>query len=210
MASSRHPVFLTVLTVLLTPLVVGVPAGSAVADPGDRPIAAYLELDRGFDRRPGDFDVAERTIAHVLSARPDSRLDIVDRGQRRATGFLPTDRAFRRFARVLDDDRDVASEREVFDVVRGLGVDLLERAMLLHVVIGRTLDTSRLRDLRGSRLRTAEGQTIRVRIRDGAITLTDADPDSPDPQVVRADVNAGNRHVAHGVDRVLRFLDLPR
>ena len=40
------------------------------------------------------------------------------------------------------------------------------------------------------------------------VQLVDADPDDANPYVVRADLNKGNRQIAHGIDRVLRPVDL--
>ena len=41
------------------------------------------------------------------------------------------------------------------------------------------------------------------------ISLRDADTNSRDPRVTVADINAGNKQIAHGINRVLRPIDLP-
>ena len=40
------------------------------------------------------------------------------------------------------------------------------------------------------------------------MTLVDQDPNSKDPKVIVLDINKGNRQIAHGINRVLRPLDL--
>ena len=39
--------------------------------------------------------------------------------------------------------------------------------------------------------------------------LKDADTDDRDPRVVVFNINAGNRQIAHAIDRVLRPVNLP-
>ena len=40
-----------------------------------------------------------------------------------------------------------------------------------------------------------------------AVTLVDADPSDANPWVVRANLNRGNKQIAHGISRVLRPVD---
>lgn len=47
------------------------------------------------------------------------------------------------------------------------------------------------------------------RIHCDLVQLRDADTDDRNPYVVQASLNKGNRQIAHGIDRVLRPLDLP-
>ncbi|MFC7545996.1 hypothetical protein [Plantactinospora sp. GCM10030261] len=65
----------------------------------------------------------------------------------------------------------------------------------------------------GAELATAQGGTVEVDVKRWWharwIRLIDADRDDRDPRVVRFDINKGNRQIAHGVDRVLRPIDLP-
>jgi hypothetical protein len=55
----------------------------------------------------------------------------------------------------------------------------------------------------------ASGGTVTVRVRSGLpVKLVDADTDDSNPYVVREDINKGNRQIAHGIDRVLRPVNL--
>ena len=40
------------------------------------------------------------------------------------------------------------------------------------------------------------------------VRLVDADPDDRNPLVVQPNINKGNKQIAHGINRVLRPLDL--
>jgi hypothetical protein len=41
------------------------------------------------------------------------------------------------------------------------------------------------------------------------VSLRDADPDASNPYVVQPNINKGNKQIAHGINRVLRPVDLP-
>jgi hypothetical protein len=62
----------------------------------------------------------------------------------------------------------------------------------------------------GARLETAVGKHLRVNVARGIVRLGDADRDARNARVIKAarDVNTGNKQVAHGIDRVLRPIDL--
>jgi hypothetical protein len=62
----------------------------------------------------------------------------------------------------------------------------------------------------GAELTTAQGGTITVNVKKHGVTLRDADTDDKNPDLVleALDINKGNRQIAHGIDRVLRPLDL--
>ena len=62
----------------------------------------------------------------------------------------------------------------------------------------------------GARLETALGKHLRVNVPRGTVRLGDADRDARNPRVIKAakDVNKGNKQIAHGIDRVLRPMDL--
>ena len=67
--------------------------------------------------------------------------------------------------------------------------------------------------VQSTKLMTAAGETVKVDIRKKPslrITLKDKDRDDRDPRVVLSalDLNKGNKQVAHGIDRVLRPIDL--
>ena len=54
----------------------------------------------------------------------------------------------------------------------------------------------------------ASGGTVRVKVRYVFIKLVDADPDDANPYVIKADINKGNKQIAHAIDRVLRPVNL--
>jgi hypothetical protein len=55
-----------------------------------------------------------------------------------------------------------------------------------------------------------DGSTIKVKVVHRVfVQLVDADKSDRNPYVVRANLNKGNRQIAHGIDRVLRPIDLP-
>ena len=49
--------------------------------------------------------------------------------------------------------------------------------------------------------------TVKVRSR-VFVKLVDADTDDADPYVIKANINKGNKQIAHGIDRVLRPINL--
>jgi hypothetical protein len=105
------------------------------------------------------------------------------------------------------------SEKSAFTTVAGLGIDTVEAVLLYHVIPGATIDARTALASNGAELTTAAGSTITVRVtRSGCvkrITLIDADHNDRNPTVVKADINKGNKQIAHAIDRVLRPIDLP-
>ena len=61
----------------------------------------------------------------------------------------------------------------------------------------------------GTKLMTAAGIKVKVKVVQGMVTLVDKDPDAANATVIRRpDINKGNKQIAHGVDAVLRPADL--
>ena len=60
----------------------------------------------------------------------------------------------------------------------------------------------------GAKLQTAAGKRLKVEVTEGKVTLVDKDPDNANATVVVADINKGNKQIAHGIDVVLRPADL--
>jgi hypothetical protein len=182
------------------------PATAAPAAPGTRSLATVLAADGNrFDRTWGDFDVLDRAVRTVLSAKPGSPVAVLADGDTRLTAFLPTDRAFRRLV------RDVAgtaphTERGVFTAVSGLGVDTIETVLLYHVVPGATLTSPKVLRADDVELTTAEGGDIRPNVRRAGIFIRDDDTDDRNARVIPSllDINRGNKQVAHGITEVLR------
>ena len=188
-------------------------AASAHSAPaGTRSLAAVLTGDTGgFDRNGSDYDILTKAVLTVLQAKPQSPVKVLTDGSVALTAFLPDDRAFERLAQDVTGGRRLPSEQQAFTTVAGLGVDTVENVLLYHVVPGATVDAATARRSNGAALTTALGPAITVRVEGGRacrIRLADADTSDRDPRVVRYDINRGNRQIAHGIDRVLRPVDL--
>jgi uncharacterized surface protein with fasciclin (FAS1) repeats len=187
-------------------------AAPASASQGHRSLAAVLAADgHHFDHNWGDFDILDQAVVTVLKAKPDSPVAVLANGKVRLTAFLPTDAAFWRLVRSLTGKK-TATESATFDKIAGLvDVDTLEAILLYHVVPGATLTAAKASQADGAKLGTAAGTKIAVHVRrSGAIYLRDKDHDAKNAKVLvaKADINKGNRQIAHGINRVLRPADL--
>ena len=189
------------------------PAQAAPAQkaPGEVSLVEVLAADgTKLDRNWEDFDIVEKAALTVLGAKPTSAVGVLADGSVRLTAFVPTDRAFRRLVHDLTG-KTLSSEKKVFDAVATLGVDTIETVLLYHVVPGATITAKKALAADGAKLKTAQGGNIRVDVRQGShIFLLDKDPDDLNPRVKAglADVNKGNKQIAHGINRVLRPVDL--
>lgn len=178
---------------------------------GTTSLAAVLAADGGgFDKNWGDFDILDRTVRTVLKAKPHSPVALLTKGRQSATVFAPTDRAFRRLVRALTGT-EPRSERATFrSLAAAAGVDTIEAVLLYHVVPGRTLTSVKVVKADGARLKTAQGGAVVVNVTKKGVRLIDRDRDARNARAVPRllDVNKGNRQVAHGINRVLRPVDL--
>jgi uncharacterized surface protein with fasciclin (FAS1) repeats len=177
---------------------------------GKSSLAALLAKDgHGFDRNWNDFDIADKAGQTVLKAKPNSAVAVLANGSVALTAFLPTDRAFRRLATDLTG-KHYRSESKVFSTLAGaLGVDTIESVLLYHVVPGATITYRQARHSDGAVLKTAlAGATIKVDVRCRAVRLIDNDRDDANPWVVKPNRNKGNLQIAHGINRVLRPVNL--
>jgi uncharacterized surface protein with fasciclin (FAS1) repeats len=179
--------------------------------PGNASLAALLAKDgSGFDRNSRDFDILDNAVTAVLTAKPSSSVAVLANGNVALTAFLPTDQAFRRLAYDLTGHW-YRSESKVFSVLAAkLGVPTIENVLLYHVVPGATLTYRQALGANGVKLTTAlAGATVTVRVvRCRGVSLVDADPDDANPFVVRKNLNKGNLQIAHGINRVLRPVNL--
>jgi uncharacterized surface protein with fasciclin (FAS1) repeats len=188
-------------------------AAPATAAPGETSLAEVLTSDGNrFDRNKKDFDIVTEAALAILAAKPESPVGLLADGSKRATVFAPTDQAFRLLLKDLTGDR-VVKERKIFKKLVALaGVDTIETVLLYHVVPGKTLTSKKVLKADGARLTTAAGPKIKVDVRKKPlrIVLKDKDKDDRDPRVKLGliDINKGNKQVAHGIDRVLRPIDL--
>ena len=189
------------------------PAANAQAV-GEDSLAALLTSDGNqFDKNKFDFDIVTEAALAIVGAKPGSPVGVLADGSKRATVFAPTDEAFRLLVKDLTG-QTVKSEKKIFDsLVELAGVDTIEQVLLYHVVAGKTLTSGKVLKADGARLTTAQGGKVKVDIRKKpslSITLKDADKNDRDPKVIlkAIDLNKGNKQVAHGIDRVLRPMDL--
>ena len=185
-------------------------APAHAASTGTRSLATVLAADGNhFDRNWSDFDIVDRAVHAVLANDPQSPVAVLADGTKPLTAFLPTDRAFRTLVVSLTGERK-ATERGVWRAVKKLGIDTVETVLLYHVVPGATITYRQALHANGAQLTTAQGGVIRVRVVDGQVRLRDRDPNAANPTVIRADknINRGNKQIAHGINRVLRPVDL--
>ena len=209
----RVPALLAASALALGAVQATAPAASAKAV-GEDSLAGLLTSDgNSFDRNKFDFDIVTEAALAVVGAKPDSPVAILADGTKRATVFAPTDQAFRLLLEDLTG-KTVRSEKKIFDsLVELAGVDTIETVLLYHVVAGKTLTSGKVLKADGARLTTAQGGKVKVDIRKKpslSITLKDRDKNDRDPKVIlkAIDLNKGNKQVAHGIDRVLRPIDL--
>lgn len=187
---------------------------TAAPSPGERSLVTVLDADGNrFDRKWNDFDIVHRAATTVLGANPDSAVGVLADGSTAATAFLPTDRAFRKLVRqVGGTPQQLRSERAVFHAVAStFEVDTIEAVLLYHVVPGATITYHQALRADGAALDTAAGASVRVDKRGHQVYLRDTDTDDANPRVLRRarDINKGNLQIAHGINRVLRPVDLP-
>jgi uncharacterized surface protein with fasciclin (FAS1) repeats len=186
------------------------PAQAAPAERGlgTTSLATVLGADgQKFDSNAKDFDIVEAAVYAVAAAKPKSPVLVLADGTKKLTAFAPTDQAFRKLVKDLTG-KTYKSEAKVFAKVAGLGIDTVETVLLYHVVPGVTIDSKMAAKSNGVKLKTALGKTVKVKVMNGKVMLVDKDPDATNATVVIADINKGNRQIAHGIDRVLRPADL--
>ena len=126
------------------------------------------------------------------------------------TVFLPTDHAFKRLVKDLTGTWP-SSEKATFDAVVGLGLDTVKTVLTYHIVPGAKIDYRTARKSNGAELTTLQGGKITVAVKGWGrrVTLVDLDPDARNPRVVQPNIGGEALNgFAHGIDRVLRPLDL--
>jgi len=219
MLSLRHPVarrvaaVTTGLAMAAGFLLVSSPADASAARHHHRSLAAVLTSDGNkFDHNSHDFDIVTQAVLAVLKAKPSSPVSVLTHGKTRVTAFVPTDQAFR--ALVFDlTGKWLKKESNVFAVVASLGIDTVETVLLYHVIAGKTITAAKALKADGAELTTAQGGTLTVDVlnpRSGRIRLQDQDPDDVDPTTIPRllNINKGNKQIAHGINYVLRPVNL--
>lgn len=189
---------------------VGAPTATGVttSEPlGHRSLATVLAEDGNvFDENWRDFDIADKLIHDVLSAKPDSPVAIVKHGRERVTVFLPTDSAFRKMAKFFTGKR-LESEQRVYRALRRAAgtIGNVENVLLTHPVDGKTLNYRRLKADAPTTLTSMQGAPLKTRFRDGKLLVVDWDKFSPRARVIPElrNINKGNLQIAHGITSVL-------
>jgi uncharacterized surface protein with fasciclin (FAS1) repeats len=209
MSPTRLVSLLTAAAVTGTAALTAAPAQAAPT--GSTSLAKVLAADGNrYDRNWNDFDILEKAIGRVMAKKASSDVAVLADGSTPLTAFVPTDRAFRNLVRSLAGEAP-KTERAVFRAVRSAAdVDTLETILLYHVVPGATITYAQAKRADGTELDTAQGGTLTVQVADGKVRLRDADPDAADARVIASlkNVNKGNKQIAHGINRVLRPVDL--
>jgi uncharacterized surface protein with fasciclin (FAS1) repeats len=177
---------------------------------GNTSLAEVLGADgQRLDKNWGDFDLVEAAVLAVLDAKPGSPVGLLADGDTRLTAFVPTDDAFRKFVQGIKGFAPKTEAKTLKQVVKIAGsIDTVETVLLYHVVAGQTLTSPKVLAAEGEKLTTAQGGAFRVHQGKRGVFLVDKDRDAANPYVVVLDVNRGNKQVAHGINRVLRPLDL--
>jgi hypothetical protein len=180
---------------------------------GQRSLAAVLTANGGgtFDSNAKDYDIVTQAVLAVLAAKPNSKVKVLTDGTVPLTAFIPNDQAFRLLVKDLTGIAPI-SEKQIFNAVAKLGIPTVEAVLLYHVVPGATIYSSAAVKANGAVLKTAQGGTITVAVYGGPeISLWDKDRNSRNARVIlsQVDINKYNKQVAHGIDRVLRPIDLP-
>ncbi|MBB4693430.1 fasciclin domain-containing protein [Paractinoplanes abujensis] len=180
---------------------------------GTKSLAAVLTADKsGFDRNGHDYDILTAAVQAVLKAKPASPVKVLADGKTPVTAFIPNDLAFRRLVADIQHTKRLPGEKAAFTAVAGLGINTVESVLLYHVVPGATITRKAALKSDGAKLKTATGATIKVDVYGRwhkRIALIDADRSDRNPRINRFDINKGNKQIAHGIDRVLRPIDLP-
>ena len=176
---------------------------------GTRSLAEVLAKDgSGFDHNWHDYDIVDNAIAAVLDAKPNSAVGVLADGKTALTAFLPNDRAFQILVKDLTGKKP-RTEKKTFDAVASLGIDTVETVLLYHVDPDTRINYKQALKSDGAQLTMASGGIVRVDVRKGhRIKLLDADLNDDNARIVKKDINKGNRQIAHGINRVLRPIDL--
>jgi uncharacterized surface protein with fasciclin (FAS1) repeats len=175
---------------------------------GTKSLVSVLTADKsGFDRNGKDFDILTAAVTAVLGAKPKSAVGVLANGKVPVTAFIPNDLAFRYLVRDLTG-KNPRTEADAFKAVASLGIPTVEKVLLYHVVPGKTIDARAALKSNNAVLHTAAGVSLKVRVVGKTIFLQDKDRDARNPRVIVADINKGNRQIAHAIDRVLRPVNL--
>jgi uncharacterized surface protein with fasciclin (FAS1) repeats len=204
----KKPVLAAAAIVLGLGLTATIASSASAAHPPSATLAQVLLSDKGddangFDRNNHDYDI----VTQAVLAFPDLTAAASDPAAS-LTVFLPTDLAFKRLVSDLTG-KWPASEKATFDAVVGLGLDTVKTVLTYHIVPAKISYRDALKS-NGAKLTSLQGGDITVKVSHRrSVTLIDLDPNARNPVVVQANVGGEALNgFAHGIDRVLRPVDL--
>ncbi len=179
----------------------GTAAVPANAAKGDTPLASVIQDNK-------DFDVLYGAVTAVLADNPDSDVRWLTNGSVKLTAFAPTDKAFKNLATTISGTKVKSDTKALNTIAEAVGIDGVESVLLYHVVPGKPITAKKALKSNGAKLETAQGGTVKVKVKKKhssapVIRLKDKDPELKNPKVVVADVNKGNKQIAHAIDNVL-------
>ena len=180
---------------------------------GTDSLAALLAADgQKLDKNWKDFDIIEAAVLTVAGAKPETPLLALTNGKKRLTAFAPTDAAFRKLVEDLTGTAPKSEKATVDAILATYDVDTIESVLLYHVVAGKTLNSTKVvaAAKKKQKITMANGAKIRVKLMKGKVVLVDKDKNDRDARAIPKllDLNKGNRQIGHGIDRVLRPLNL--
>ena len=204
--------FLLAPTSSAAPVPAAAPAAVKAAT-GTTSLAAVLTANGGgkFDKNWHDYDIVTSAVLAVLAAKPTSTVAALTDGTVALTAFIPNDRAFQILVKSLTGKKP-KTEKATFKADASLGIPTIEKVLLYHVVVGPAIDSSAALKANGVKLMTALGIKVRVQVtKKPSIILVDKDRGARNARVIlsQVDINKGNAQIAHGIDRVLRPINLP-
>ncbi len=186
-----------------TALGVGLAVAPASAKQGTAPLAGVLVDQNQFDSNGRDYDIVTEAVLAVLASKPQSPVSALTDGKVRLTAFVPQDRAFINLVTAVTGSKP-ASEQAAFETIAGaFSIDVIEQILEYHVVPGATITAKKAVKANGAKLKTAEGKTLKVIVKNGKVFLKDKTAVTKNARVVQVDINKGNRQIAHGINQVL-------
>ena len=152
-----------------------------------------------------DFDILEQAVLAVIAAKPHSPVALLTDGSVRLTVFAPTDQAFRDLVGDLTGRRPGTEKKTVKALLKFADIDTIETVLLYHVVPGATLASPKVIKAAKAhtKLKTAQGGSVKVVNRKGNITLVDKDPTSrtrPSSLTVSTSIAATSRSRTRSIE----------
>ncbi len=186
-----------------TALGLGLAAGPAMAKQGTAPLAGVLvDQDTG-DNNGKDYDILTEAVLAVIGAKPDSPVSVLTKGKTRLTAFAPQDRAFMGLVTALTGTKPASEQAAFQTIAAAFSIDAIEDILLYHVVPGKPITAKMAAKSDGAKLKTAQGKRLTVVVKKGKVFIKDGASVTKNAKVVQADINKGNRQIAHGINQVL-------